>query len=177
MDPVHPHLLPKREAGNSPPMTINDMRRIFREEMRLDGFKKVGSITWMLEFDEISWVYTLSKDRYRQSVTLMVGIDVKCVGDGSSPTNYIDCPIHANVFAYARSIGLSPEYSHSLFDEEFTVNDKDRDILQRTFYRKVSEWSTSNSTLSSIQSMVKTGQLPNLAITKEVRPIIEEGAR
>jgi hypothetical protein len=154
-------------------MNINDMRRIFREEMRLAGFKKVGSITWMLEFDEISWLYSLIKDRYGNRMTLYIGIDIKAVGDGTPPTNYIDCPIWGNLAAFEVMTGFGNDYLAMLFDEGFSADEETREAQQRNVFKVTTKWSREMTTLSSIQSMLKNRQYPRVAITRIAQPLIE----
>jgi len=153
-------------------MTINDMRRIFREEMRVAGFNKVGSITWMIEFEEISWVYSLTKNRYGNRMTPMIGIDIKSLGDGTQPTNYIDCPIWGGVLAFEPSIGLGNEFIAMLFDAEISIDNDEREAEQRRVYKAMAEFSSKRSTLASVQELLNDRQLPRVAITLVAQPLI-----
>ena len=154
-------------------MTINDMQRIFREEMRLAGFKKVGSISWALEFDEITWVYSLTKARYGNRMTLYIGIDIKDLSDGKPTTNYIDCPITGNIVNFQPSIGHDHKTLVDLYDADVEFDEDEREAEQRCIYKTSARFSAERTTLSSIQALLKNRQLPGVGITRVAQPLIE----
>jgi len=153
-------------------MTINDMRRIFREEMRLAGLKKVGSITWMIKFDEISWVYSLTKDRYGNRMTLLIGVDIKSLSHETRPTNYIGCPVWGDVLAFQPSIGLDFRSISDLFDAEVDFDEDQREAEQRRVYKTMAKFSSERSTLASIQELLNDRQHPRVAIKLAAQPLI-----
>ena len=159
-------------VGHVQAMKLNEMRRIFREEMRLAGFKKVGSITWALEFDEITWVYSLTKERYGNRLAIYIGIDINGIGDGTPPTKYIDCPIWGNLAAFETMTGLGNSFLVTLLDEEFAMDDAEREKEQRNVYKIATKWSAERTTLQSIQSMLKNRQHPRVAIRRIAQPLI-----
>ncbi|ALE06211.1 hypothetical protein AL755_13285 [Arthrobacter sp. ERGS1:01] len=127
----------------------------------------------MLEFEEISWVYSLTKDRYGNRMTLYIGIDIKEISDGTPPTNYIDCPITGDVVNFQPSIGHDHRTITDLFNAEVDFDEDEREAEQRCIYKTSARFSAERTTLSSIQALLKNRQLPGVGITRVAQPLIE----